>query len=574
MAPAREIVYSVITTTESGQSVGVLVDGVVFPLHPSSECPILFTGKAPEAKEGYKYVKTIDGQVEEHEVSMRPMRHEDAPNEFYNRTWNTASIAEFPDVLPHLPVINRIESGLHDHTQIPTIHLAAEQDDVNLMHTNLTSVIKITSKMTYIRLNDVKSFTDVKIKLAGRSSRLQPKPSYNIILPKKSKLFGYRRIKLRSLMTDPSYIREQLSYDFMKSIGLPTSGFSFVRVFLNNQPLGLFGLMENYKNPWLKNEFGGGKRYEQGILYQGMALGNMLKGPVSGAQSDLAYRGPDQALYADGTYQVKQEPNIDSPKDYTKLMELTKFLAEAPTTSPDAVKIWQKWIDTECLIRNMVAEILLGLSDGYIVFVDNYYLYLHPQDNRFIFLASDVDVSLGSTCVKLSDMWSGDYRTFPGMSHTRPLVQKMLEVPQFRERFENLLVELCQKIFNLEAMSQRIDDLANMVREDVQWDKQLLTIKINARRAKSNATADSASEPASMESTSKESSGRNYTNELPPPFDPAVVADLVARVSKGDVSLDDAVNGPTGHISLAGIKEWIDQQSKATLAHFKVSETK
>ncbi|KAG0175356.1 hypothetical protein DFQ28_000970 [Apophysomyces sp. BC1034] len=556
MASGRNITYSVIITVESQQSVGVLVDNTLFPLSPSSDCPILFTGDAPESNEGYKYAKLNNGQVEEEEQFVRAPIHENTPNEFYNRTWNSTNVAKLPSVLPPLPIIDRIESNLHVDNQIPTIHFSANQDELDWMHTDVVNTVKVHADMTYISLNDVKTIKGVEIKLSGRGSRLQLKVSYNVKIPKKDSLSGYRRLKLRGLVIDPSYIREHLTYDFMKSVGLPSTESSFVRVFINNKPSGLYGMIENYKNPWIKNEFGGGKRNDQGILYQGMALGNMLKGPVSYACSDLGYRGADQELYADGTYRIKQEPNIDGPKDYTQLMELTKFLAEAPSTSVDALQLWQKHIDTECFVRSMVAEILLGLIDGYITFVDNYYLYFNPQDQRFVYLPSDVDGSFGCTTVKLSDMWSGNYRTYPGMELNRPLVQKMLEVPELKQRFEHLLVELCEKLFNLDVMNQRIDDLVNMIREDVAWDKSIVRSRPVPKK-KESATSNS------------------FKNEdLPPPFVPEVLADLVVRTTKSKISLDDAVNGPTGHISLSGVKEWIDRQSKATLAHFNASAPK
>lgn len=69
----------------------------------------------------------------------------------------------------------------------------------------------------------------MEFEVSGRQARESAKLSYNIKLPKKSYLYGYRRLKLRALDTDPSYIREALGFKMLRSAGVPTTDFSFVR---------------------------------------------------------------------------------------------------------------------------------------------------------------------------------------------------------------------------------------------------------------------------------------------------------------------------------------------------------
>lgn len=72
-------------------------------------------------------------------------------------------------------------------------------------------------------------FDSVQLKLSGRASRWMSKLSYGVKLPKGARLYGHRHLKLRALATDPSYLREYLSYKSIKASGLPCSDFSFVR---------------------------------------------------------------------------------------------------------------------------------------------------------------------------------------------------------------------------------------------------------------------------------------------------------------------------------------------------------
>lgn len=72
-------------------------------------------------------------------------------------------------------------------------------------------------------------FSGVEFEISGHSSRQAPKLAYNLKLPKKTYLYGYRRLKLRSLGTDPSYIREDLGYKMLHAAGVPTTDTSYVR---------------------------------------------------------------------------------------------------------------------------------------------------------------------------------------------------------------------------------------------------------------------------------------------------------------------------------------------------------
>lgn len=82
-----------------------------------------------------------------------------------------------------------------------------------------------------ISLKDVQHFENVKVALSGRSSRVIPKLSYTLKMKTKGddSLYGYKKLKLRALGMDPSYVRECVSYSTLKAVGIPASGFSYIR---------------------------------------------------------------------------------------------------------------------------------------------------------------------------------------------------------------------------------------------------------------------------------------------------------------------------------------------------------
>lgn len=60
-------------------------------------------------------------------------------------------------------------------------------------------------------------------------SRFEPKPSYNIRLAKGEHLGGYKSLKLRAAATDPTFLRDKMSFDMMVAAGLPASRISYKR---------------------------------------------------------------------------------------------------------------------------------------------------------------------------------------------------------------------------------------------------------------------------------------------------------------------------------------------------------
>ncbi|KAG1149569.1 hypothetical protein G6F37_008646 [Rhizopus arrhizus] len=531
------ISYNVITLLNQTtfRSMAVIVDNVSYPLEANKTFPILFSGKAPYAQSGYHYAKMYvsDNSTLAEPFERQPV-NQSTPHEFFNRTWNTHDNAQLPQVYPPLNSIHRIKSDLHRDNEVPTIHIIGNQTELDQMKGNTTADVSVKTTVSYLSLHDAFQFEKVKISLSGNSARMMPKLSYNLKLHKKDKLYGYRNLKLRSLSFDPSYIREQLGYDILKSAGLISSEFSFVRVFMNHQELGLFGIIDTFKDPWLSNVFANGdSSYEHGYLYQSKSSG------ANNHSADLSYYN-NVTAYADGEFKIKEEATKGEKDNYKPLMDFTKFIAEAPINGSDAIKEWNKKLDTETFLRSMAIEVLGGYSDGYIANTNNFYLYQYPDSGQYLYIAADLDLCLGSTIQNITNMWSGNYSTFPGWN-TRPLVNQIMRVPEFNQKFKQSLQELNTKLFNLDVVNPRINDLVNMLREDIAWDTELndgLIKSFFSNMGLSNGT-NGLSAPG-------------FTKILeanPIPLD-------LAKRMLNRVPLDVAVNGPTGHISLSGLKEW------------------
>ncbi|KAI9271978.1 coth protein-domain-containing protein [Sporodiniella umbellata] len=572
-ARSGEIHYSVVALLSQDEAMAVEVDNAVYILQLQKPSSILYSGRAPIAKYSYRYVK-VD-QVNYRTSPESFYRHpetESTVNEFYNRTWNRKEIGFLPQVYDPLPIVNRIETELHKRGEIPSIHLVAKEEEVELMHNEFLKDIVISTNMSYVSLKDSLFYDKVELSLAGQIARYYTKYSYSITLSKKDNIYGYRSIKLRSLESDPSYIREHISHDMLHSLGLPASKFSYCRLFINNHEVGLYGLIEPFQDPWTANEFSNGNRdYVSGMLYQGSG-----RSPNS-LISDLSYMH-NLTAYADGQYKIK----AGEENNFRPLQKLTKFIEYGPTQDEDSAEVWNYKLDMDTVIRAMVLEVLNGYSNGYLERYHNFYLYLNPETENFIYISSDLDTTLGYSITDMRPKMTGNYMDFPGV-YERPLMVRLLQIKEFRREFERMILHVAECLVNPEATNDYIDDLVEMIYEDVMWDHSVPRLGQSIRKVASflhiplvNGRIPKEVNLAPILEIAAKTFGPMLNSVLGPigagsAFDLADIPraiDAIVIIAQG-ADFIDAVNGPTGHPSTLGVREFIGYISSNVLQFYR-----
>ncbi|KAI9484207.1 MAG: coth protein-domain-containing protein [Benjaminiella poitrasii] len=586
-AAVTNIQYKVISLVPNNETVGVIVDDKLYQLTAVSESAILLhTGEAPIASRGYKYaiLSKNDSTIVREESFTRSPANYDTINEHYGRSWNRKQLNQLPTIMNPLPIIHRIESDLHIDGQIPTIHIIGNQTALDEIHSKRNEDIEIKMNMTYISLDNVKTFDNVTFAISGHSTRRSAKISYKFSIPKKNDLHSYRRFKLRAMSTDVSYMREEITHKIAESVGLPASRFSYVRLYINDKPLGLFGLAEVFKNPWIRNEFGNGsKKFKQGGFYVADLGGGRRsggggpppedrsddrrqkrsipmtyqtanengfsnfddslirheiaevkdlpenhRGPrgIRGNMSDLSYIGTNLTLYSD-YYSLKEKPSAGEA-NYTRIMELAKFISEQPNNTlvdNSVVPLWQEKLDTDSALRSLAFELVVSNADGYLTMGNNYMLYDDLENERIVMAEQDLDLTMGKTIFNATLVNGGNWTEFPGFT-VKPLSSRMYCVPQFREELENLILNYTRGIMNPDILFPLVDQLYDMLQEDVAWDKSLPRVVPEIPRR-------------------PESPG--------------------GRKFREDVPFDVAVNGPSDDPQNLGLKEWISLRSSNLL---------
>ena len=259
---------------------------------------------------------------------------------------------------------------------------------------------------------------------------------------------GLTKINLHNNITDPSLLREALSYQLFREAGIHCSRVGFAKVRLTvvgtteEKSLGLYTLVEQVDKRFLKDRYGS-------------AQGLLLKPSTFGV---FRYFGADWAKY-EAAYVPK---TTASAEQQHRVIEFAKLLHQSDDQTFRAQL--ESYLDVDQFLRFLVVNVLLSNLDSFLGATQNYYIYLEPQTNRFQFFPWDLDLSFGtfgrdkSSRQQLADL-SIDY---PGSTkHT--LIMRVLAIASHKQTYHTYLAHYLDSLFAEQKLGRQIDQLAAFV---------------------------------------------------------------------------------------------------------------
>ncbi|MBP3743020.1 MAG: CotH kinase family protein [Treponema sp.] len=136
--------------------------------------------------------------------------------------------------------------------------------------------------------------------------------------------------------------------------------------------------------------------------------------------------------------------------DDSKIAEITTF--------------YNKWFDVDFFLKTYAINIMCGMDDDYWGNSNNYYLYFDTDVNgsgKIYFIPFDYDNTLGSS------IKDGGFKHNPldwGRGEDRPLMDRLLSVPEFRNKFVGYLQAVSEnEYWNFTRCSQMFLAWKNMV---------------------------------------------------------------------------------------------------------------
>lgn len=185
---------------------------------------------------------------------------------------------------------------------------------------------------------------------------------------------------------------------------------------------------------------------------------------------------PKAFIWDSPTYDLKtNKDNVEGAaaefrQFITELNGLPDVSNKDDTASINAIKaFYEKWMDVEFFLKTYAVNILVGMDDDYWANANNYYLYFGDAKDgsrKVYFIPFDYDNTLGASIQKSNGKVGIEQNPLEwGRGANRPLMDKLLQVPEYRQLFKDLLKEVSssENEWNYEKCSQRWRDYWSMV---------------------------------------------------------------------------------------------------------------
>jgi len=259
---------------------------------------------------------------------------------------------------------------------------------------------------------------------------------------------GITKINLNNNITDPSLMREALSYELFREAKIPASRVGYAKVYLTipgetkRKSVGLFTVVEQKDKRFLKRNYGSSK----GLLMKPSTFGL------------FRYFGDDWYEYQIG-FVPKTEPTEEQKK---RVMEFARLIHEADFDEFE--ERYVDYLDVDQFLRFVACNVVVCNLDSFFGGSQNHYIYLEPESNRFQFLPWDMDHSFGAFHMMGTPDARRDLSIDRPVTDKHPIIDRVLRVPANKERYHAHLEDYLNTVFDEDKMFGKIESVGAFVR--------------------------------------------------------------------------------------------------------------
>ncbi|MFQ5504229.1 MAG: CotH kinase family protein [Planctomycetota bacterium] len=315
---------------------------------------------------------------------------------------------------------------LYDESVLRTLKLEFKQTDWwTRLAKNYASEVFIKGDLEV----DGVTYRDVGVRFRGHSSyrnipvgsRKKPfKIAVDEFVPGQ-RLYGYKTINLNNGYSDPTLVRELVSYRIIRQF-IPTVKASYAKLVINGENFGVYVNVQQVNKDLLREWF----RDEDGNRYLAER-----SAPVKHEDTALTWLGTRDPAPYQKAYVLKSPPSLSA---WTDLIDMIYTLNKSRNLPVDLPKV----LDVDNALWFLAVLHVLPSLDSYIGFnVRNYYLYDDPFHGRFTLLPWDMNSSFGTVADNLSVAQLETLSPFFVQWNTnRPLASRLLlGEPRWVERY-------------------------------------------------------------------------------------------------------------------------------------------
>ncbi|OUM59721.1 hypothetical protein PIROE2DRAFT_14658, partial [Piromyces sp. E2] len=439
-----------------------------------------FTGvvEAPDIKE-YHYVSldSTNNVIKEETIKRTYSDANVNINEVYNRTNPNVTFKDFPR-----PFKAMFKMGTEKYKPLPKnkiYNIYASCDPAqysNIIDTPFDDEHTENKNRANCTVNiispDSKFQSDSALHVIGFGSRKYKKLSFTFKLNKK--FLGRKAIKLRAMANDVTLIREQLSSELFKAVGVPIIEGTYARVFINDEVFGLYSMTDSINDRWIGAYIHGNEKAKIGFSYK------LVSSPPDGPFADLRNRGESFEKYKEHDYIVDEYEKKDiKPGDeqaeWNRLVQFVKLFEDwvlkyGNDQSDKAIEELSKFLNVESLIRLLVVESLVMALDNFWLSSSNVALYYNPERNKYQFIPYDFDESFYGPSPDSERIGPiEDCYHWADLRKEHYFIDNIINHPQVKKRFDVVMAIASKEIYNKNVFHPYIQSLLSLIKEDVEW---------------------------------------------------------------------------------------------------------
>ncbi|MEZ4887847.1 MAG: CotH kinase family protein [Chitinophagales bacterium] len=318
---------------------------------------------------------------------------------------------------------------LFDDSTIPRIDIGIEPIDLQTILEFPQSDDEFSATFTYTNKMEETVIENIGFRLRGNTSRNAAKKSFKVsfnTFESGRKFHGLEKMNLNGEHNDPSIIRSKLCWDILGQMDVIASRANHVALYINGDYYGLYINVEHIDEEFLKDRYTGN---DGGNLYRCLY------------PADLNFEGNSPENYKEEQngrrkYDLKTNTITD---DYTDFVNFITVLNETPTA--DFKVAISEVMDVDVFLRTLAADVFMGNWDGYSFNINNFYLYHNPSTDKFEYIAYDLDNTFGIDWFNI-DWATRNIYNWTSESHNNVLTNRILEVPEFKNRYTYYLQQL------------------------------------------------------------------------------------------------------------------------------------
>lgn len=219
---------------------------------------------------------------------------------------------------------------------------------------------------------------NVGIRSRGSGSRSGTKPHLLVNFGRYTTdqtFLGLQQVVLRNNTQDASNMHERLSMLLFTRMGMPHSREAFTKLYVNEEYVGLYTIVEYVDQAYLRRTFNDDTGYLFSFDY-----------PADAQPYHFEYRGSDPSLYVPTPFKPETHSSNPRPEFVSQFIETINLTGDASFRTAIA-----EYVDLTRFIRHVAIEQYLEDDDGMVGNwgMNNLYMYRRDGSKQFTFLPWD-----------------------------------------------------------------------------------------------------------------------------------------------------------------------------------------